>query len=240
MATREHVVVLTGAGVSADSGVPTFRGSEGLWEGARPEEVATPEAWRRDPARVWRFYQARRAKLAGVQPNAAHTALADFERRLMAADLGFTLITQNVDDLHDRAGSTVWHMHGELARLRCEACDASVVDREHVEPATFVPCAACGAPRLRPDVVWFGELPHHLDAIERALATCTRFLALGTSGQVWPAAGLLHAARAQGARTTVASLEPPDNLDVADTFVQGRAAEVVPPLLERLRAELGA
>src|SRR5262245_54893620 len=130
------VVVLTGAGVSADSGVATFRGAGGLWEGQRIEEVATPQAWRRDPARVWRFYQERRAALPGVAPNAAHRALADLERRLAAAGARFTLVTQNVDDLHERAGSrALVHMHGELAVLRCERCDARMRDLEHVDPA---------------------------------------------------------------------------------------------------------
>jgi NAD-dependent deacetylase len=237
---RAHLFVLSGAGVSADSGLATFRDAGGLWEGRRPEDVATPAAWAADRAGVWRFYQRRRAALAGVEPNAAHRALADLERRLGQRGIGFTLVTQNVDDLHERAGSRALHMHGELALLCCEACNARVRDLEHVDAAEFVACAACGHDALRPDVVWFGEVPFHLDAIERELRAATHVLAVGTSGQVWPAAGLLHAARAQGARTTVASLEPPDNLDVADTFVQGRAAEGVPPLLERLRAALGA
>jgi len=234
------VVVLTGAGVSADSGVATFRGGGGLWEGLRVEDVATPAAWQRDAARVWRFYQQRRAALATVAPNPAHEVLAALERRLLAAGAGFTLVTQNVDDLHERAGSRqLLHMHGELAVLRCEGCGASVRDREHLDPARFVGCAACGHARLRPDVVWFGELPYHLEAIEAALARCTHFLAVGTSGVVYPAAGLLAQAREVGARTYVQSLEAPENLHRADTFVPGRAAEALPPLLERLAREWG-
>ena len=236
---RPAIVVLTGAGISADSGVATFRGAGGLWEGRAVEEVATPEGWAAEPALVWRFYQERRGGLAGVEPNAAHRALADFEAGLDECGLAFTLITQNVDDLHERGGSrSLLHMHGELARLRCEACGHRRRDLEHTDPATFLPCPACAHPRLRPDIVWFGEVPLHLEAIEAALAGCTHFLALGTSGAVYPAAGLLSAARAGGARTWVSSLEEPENLHPGDTFVQGRAAQVVPPLLEGLLEEL--
>jgi NAD-dependent deacetylase len=233
-ASELAVVVLTGAGVSADSGLATFRGGGGLWEGQRIEEVATPQAWRRDPEGVWRFYQLRRAALATVAPNAAHLALAELERRLAAAGARFTLVTQNVDDLHERAGSrALVHMHGELALLRCERCDARLRDLARVQPAEFVPCAGCGYPRLRPDVVWFGELPYRMDAIEAALERCTHFLALGTSGVVYPAAGFLQLARERGARTWVQALERPENLHPADEFVPGRAAEVLPGWLER-------
>ncbi len=232
-----QVVVLTGAGVSADSGVATFRDAGGLWEGHRPEDVATPEAWAADPALVWRFYQARRAALAVVEPNAAHLALAAFERRAAARGHGFTLITQNVDDLHARAGSSApIHMHGELARLRCERCGAVRRDTTSVDPERFVTCGApgCGAGALRPDVVWFGEVPYRLDEIARALADCTHFLAVGTSGAVYPAAGFLAEVRRRGARTWIQALEPPDNLDASDRFVPGRAAEILPELLDEL------
>jgi NAD-dependent deacetylase len=238
-ARRAAVCVLTGAGVSADSGLATFRGGGGLWEGRSVEDVATPEAWARDPATVWRFYQMRRSALGAVEPNAAHVALAELERRLEAAGVGFMLITQNVDDLHERAGSRhARHMHGELARLTCEACGQRLVDRTSLDPDAFVPCPACAHPRLRPDVVWFGEVPHHLPAIDAAVRAATHFLALGTSGVVYPAAGLLEAARTFGARTWVASLDAPQNLHPRDAFVPGRAAEVVPGLLERLADEL--
>jgi len=231
-------VILTGAGISADSGVATFRGRGGLWEGRRVEDVATPEAWSRDPREVWRFYQLRRSALGAVEPNAAHRALARLERELAAAEVECTLVTQNVDDLHERAGSTPIHMHGELAVLRCERCGHTRRDREHLDAARFVPCPACAFERLRPDVVWFGEMPHHMDSIERALARCTHFAALGTSGAVYPAAGFLGAARSAGARTWVNSLDPPDNLHPADTFLPGRAAEVVPPLVDALVTDL--
>jgi NAD-dependent deacetylase len=235
---RAHLFVLTGAGVSADSGLATFRDAGGLWEGRRPEDVATPQAWLAERALVWRFYQERRAALARVVPNAAHVALAGLERRLAARGIGFTLVTQNVDDLHERAGSAPLHMHGELAVLRCEACGARLRDLAHTDPDRFVPCARCAAEALRPDVVWFGELPYHLDAIERALRAATHLLAVGTSGQVWPAAGFLEAARAWGASTWVQALERPANLHQGDRFRAGRAAEVLPGFLRELEEDL--
>jgi len=239
-ARRAHVVVLTGAGVSADSGVRTFRDHGGLWEGHRPEDVATPAAWARDRRTVWRFYQQRRAQLGTVQPNAAHRALAAFGARCTAArDAVLTLVTQNVDDLHERSGSVAVHMHGELAVLRCERCDARVRDLTQTAVDRFVPCASCRHDALRPDVVWFGEVPYHLDLIEQALSTCTHFLAIGTSGAVWPAAGMLGTARARGARTFVQALEEPHNLEATDDWRPGRAAEVVPALLDELARELG-
>ena len=238
LAQEAHVVVLTGAGVSADSGVATFRDAGGLWEGRSVEDVATPEAWRRDPALVWRFYQERRASLRSVEPNAAHLALAQLEARLGEAGGRFTLITQNVDDLHERADSrAIIHMHGELASLLCEGCGARVRDLERVDPERFLPCAACPHERLRPDVVWFGEVPYHFEHIEQALASVTHFVSIGTSGVVYPAAGLLGAARIAGAATWVNSLDPPENLDPDDEFVPGRASEVVPRLLDELFEE---
>lgn len=231
-------VILTGAGVSADSGVATFRGAGGLWEGHRVEEVATPEAWAADPVMVWRFYQMRRSALGEVQPNPAHHALARLEQELAAAGVPCTLVTQNVDPLHERAGSRPLHMHGELARLRCEACGAAVEDTEHTDEGEFVHCNACGHPRLRPDIVWFGEMPYHMERIEAALLECTDFLSVGTSGLVYPAAGFLAAARAVRARTIVNSLDPPDNLHPDDRFVPGRAADVIPPLVDELLAGL--
>lgn len=228
-----HLVVMTGAGISADSGVRTFRDSDGLWEGHRPEDVATPEAWARDPKLVWRFYQERRAQLATVEPNAAHLALVEAAKSLADRGDRLTLVTQNVDDLHERAGSTAIHMHGELAVLRCEQCGNKERDLERTEPDAFLPCAACSH-RLRPDIVWFGEVPFHLPEIESALLDCTHFVAIGTSGQVYPAAGMLQIARERGARTYVQALELPANADERDVFTAGRAAEVVPGLLANL------
>ncbi len=238
--TAREVVLLTGAGISADSGVATFRDADGLWEGHPVEQVATPQGWDQDPELVWRFYQERRSGLAQVEPNAAHRALVELEQRLIAADVGFTLITQNVDDLHERAGTRrLLHMHGELAVLRCESCGVRARDLEHLDPETFVPCGSCGHVRLRPDVIWFGELPYFLPEIEGAMGRCTEFLAIGTSGVVYPAAGLLELARECGARTWVNSLELPDNADRRDFFRPGRAAEVVPTLVTELIEALG-
>jgi NAD-dependent protein deacetylase/lipoamidase len=229
---KPSIVVLTGAGVSADSGLATFRGSGGLWEDQRVEEVATPEAWARDPEMVWRFYQMRRAALREVQPNAAHEALARLERELCAAGARVTLISQNVDDLHQRAGSEVLAMHGQLTRLRCEACGAHIVDRERLDPDRFIACEACGHERLRPDIVWFGEVPMHLEEIDKVVRTATHFLSSGTSGAVYPAAGLLALARQWSAETIVNSLDEPANLSREDRFLPGHATEVVPALVE--------
>ena len=234
------VVVLTGAGISADSGLATFRGAGGLWEGHAVQDVATPEAWARDPALVWRFYQVRRRFLGSVEPNDAHRSLVRLESALAAAGGRFTLVTQNVDDLHERAGSRPLHMHGELLRLCCEACGEGGRDSERFDPDAFLPCASCGHPRLRPDVVWFGEMPHHLEEIQDALETCTHFLAIGTSGAVYPAAGFLDLARDFGAHTIVNSLDEPDNLHARDLFLPGRAVEVVTTLVEELLGEVGA
>lgn len=236
--TAQHVVVLTGAGVSADSGVRTFRDAGGLWEGHRVEDVATPEGWDADPRLVWRFYQERRKQLRSVQPNTAHTALATFARAAQAAGHAFTLVTQNVDDLHQRAGSDVLAMHGELQKLRCEQCGHVLVDTLHVDPGRFVPCPECAHARLRPHIVWFGEMPFFLPEIERALAACTQFVAIGTSGQVYPAAGMLAQARSRGAATWVQALEAPTNLTAGDRFRPGRAALVVPELLGELASAL--
>ena len=226
--------MLTGAGVSADSGVATFRGAGGLWEGRPVEDVATPEAWARDPEGVWRFYQLRRSALRSAEPNAAHRALARLEVEIARRGGRCTLVTQNVDDLHERGGSAPIHMHGELGVLRCEACGSRGRDLENLDPGAFVPCSACGFERLRPDVVWFGEIPYHLDAIEAALVSCTHFVAVGTSGVVYPAAGFLDAARRVGAHTVVNGLDEPENLAPGDRFLPGRAAEVIPRLVDEL------
>ncbi len=230
--------VLTGAGISAESGVQTFRGAGGLWEGRRIEDVATPEAWRRDPASVWRFYQLRRGALRGVAPNAAHFALAKLEREWRAKGGAFVLVTQNVDDLHERAGSTPVHMHGELSVLRCERCGASVRDLERCDPSEFAACASCAHERLRPDVVWFGEVPYELDRIQLALSRASHFVAVGTSGVVQPAAGFLELARTFGAKTWVNSLDAPENLDPRDRFRAGPATEIVPSIASELLGEL--
>ena len=222
--TAPEIVVLTGAGISQESGLATFRDPGGLWAHVRIEDVATPEAFARDPARVQAFYDARRAQLldGAVQPNAAHAALAQLEWRHPAR---LTLVTQNVDDLHERAGSgNVIHMHGALRRARCLACGASSPWDAAIGPADA--CPACGArERLRPDVVWFGEMPMRMDEIEAALDACGLFVSIGTSGAVHPAAGF--AARAAGrAETVELNLEPSGGR--FDRATYGRATEIVP------------
>ncbi len=205
MSEVQSIVVLTGAGISADSGLATFRGADGLWEGHRVEDVATPEAFRRDPALVQAFYDARRARLKDVEPNAAHRALARLDSRWTGELL---VVTQNVDDLHERAGARrLLHMHGELSSAWCLACDARMLWRE--ELSSGPPCPACGeAGRLRPDIVWFGEMPYEMERIDRALMACDLFVSIGTSGAVYPAAGFVQTARYAGARTLELNLEP--------------------------------
>lgn len=232
---RTRVVVLTGAGVSAESGVPTFRGPGGLWEGRRAEEVATPEAFRRDPAMVWRFYNARRRALNAVEPNPAHRALVDLERSLDPGS--FTLITQNVDDLHQRAGSrAVVPMHGELRKVRCTGCGRV---EERLDQLTDLPRCTCGA-LLRPHVVWFGEMPLLLGEISQALRRAQLFLVIGTSGQVYPAASFIFDARAAGARTVGINIEEPEDTWLYDEFHVGPAGVVLPPLVEKWRRAASA
>ena len=225
-----RVVVLTGAGISAESGVPTFRGPDGLWEGHRVEDVATPEAFETDPDTVLAFYDARRRVLETVQPNAAHRALARLEGAIGDRLL---VVTQNVDDLHERAGSrNLVHMHGELRRALCTACGA--------RPAWVAdliarpPCPVCGERMLRPDVVWFGEMPYELDRIERAIIACDVFVSIGTSGAVYPAAGYVALAAAFGARTVELNLEPSDAAVPFDDARAGRAGELVPAWVEEM------
>ncbi len=227
-----RVVVLTGAGISAESGLPTFRDADGLWEGHDPMTVATPEAFDADPDLVHRFYDARRAVLSRVQPNAAHVALARLEEHL-GEDL--FLVTQNIDDLHERGGSRrVHHMHGLLRSAWCVLCDARhpwtdpLVDR----PA----CPGCGRPGLRPDVVWFGEVPHGMEEVQQALFECDLFVAIGTSGLVYPAAAFVHFAIGNGADTLELNLDP----DPVSDFTQSRrgpASENVPAWVDELVAD---
>jgi NAD-dependent deacetylase len=199
------IVILTGAGISAESGLATFRGPDGLWEGHRVEDVATPEAFARDPALVQAFYDARRARLKQVSPNAAHVALARLDAE-WPGDL--LIVTQNVDDLHERAGARrVLHMHGELNSAWCLACDARM--RWEADLGDRPACPACGvAGRLRPDIVWFGEMPYEMERIDRALMDADLFVSIGTSGAVYPAAGFVQTARHAGARTLELNLEP--------------------------------
>jgi NAD-dependent deacetylase len=206
--TTPHIVILTGAGISAESGVPTFRGSDGLWEGHRIEDVASPEGFQRDPALVQHFYNQRRAALTKVEPNAAHLALARLEQAL--GEDHVTLITQNVDDLHDRAGSKhLLHMHGELLKARCLACNAvSPWAADILDDSICPACSTKG--KLRPHIVWFGEMPLYMDEIESALIRVDLFVAIGTSGKVYPAAGFVRMAAHSGADTIEFNLEPSD------------------------------
>ena len=222
--------MLTGAGISAESGVPTFRGAAGLWEGLDPMQVATPEAFEADPALVHRFYDARRAALPGVRPNAAHLALARLEEEL-GDDL--LVVTQNVDDLHERAGSRrVHHMHGRLAAAWCTACDTRHAWTGPL--GDLPPCPTCGARALRPDVVWFGEVPHGMDEILRALWDCDLFVSIGTSGVVHPAAAFVQHAVASGADTLELNLEPSEGAGDFRRSRQGPATELVPAWVEEL------
>lgn len=233
---QTRVLVMTGAGISAESGLATFRGAGGLWDGQPVERVATPEGFAADPALVWRFYSERRAQAAAALPNRAHRALAELEERLGDR---FLLATQNVDGLHQRAGSRrVVEMHGSLWRTRCAVCSAqSFEDRSRVEPP-LPRCARCGG-LLRPAIVWFGELLERADTrrIERFIGSSPAgrsplvFLAVGTSGNVWPAAGYVGLARGAGADTWLVNLDPAENVGAFDHFVQGPAGEVLAPLL---------
>ena len=230
MAIR-NIVVLTGAGVSAESGLATFRGPDGLWEGHRVEDVCTPEAFRRDPALVHAFYDARREKLGSVKPNAAHEALA----RLDADWPGeLLLVTQNVDDLHERAGSRrLLHMHGELARAWCVACDERFTWTGPMGESAI--CRSCGTPgKVRPDIVWFGEMPYEMERIDEALRRCELFVSIGTSGAVYPAAGFVQTARYCGADTLEINLEPSLGSYLFDESRVGKAGDLVPSWVDQV------
>jgi NAD-dependent deacetylase len=224
------IVILTGAGISAESGLATFRGPDGLWEGHRVEDVCTPEALARDPLLVHRFYDERRAKLAEVAPNAAHQALAALD----AAWVGDLLIvTQNVDDLHERAGARrLVHMHGALNSALCAACGKAAPWSGALSPGTA--CAGCAAPRLRPDIVFFGEMPYEMDRIYDAIAEADLFVSIGTSGAVYPAAGFVQTAREAGARTIELNLEPSAGSALFDESRMGPATRLVPDLVREL------
>lgn len=231
MSEIRNIVILTGAGVSAESGVPTFRGPDGLWEGQRVEDVATPEAFRRDPALVLDFYDQRRANLAKVEPNAAHQALARLDAKWKGKLL---IVTQNVDDLHERGGAErLLHMHGELKSGWCQACG----ERHPFEGAmaTHPACAACGeSGYIRPDIVWFGEMPYRMEEIDEAIATCDLFVSIGTSGAVYPAAGFVQSARYAGARTLELNLDPSEGSIYFDESRMGKAGDLVPEWVDEV------
>ena len=222
----DSLFVLTGAGISAESGLPTFRASDGLWAGHRVEDVCTPEALEQNPALVWQFYSERRAQGQKADPNPAHMALADLERQLGDR---FFLCTQNVDDLHERAGSTrLVHMHGELAKSRCEQeCGhPPIEDRAVYKSLAEVGHCACGA-RLRPHIVFFGEIPLEMDRIQREISKASLMLVVGTSGSVYPAANFVHWSRQNGARTVYLGPEPPLNASAFTHVVEGKAGETL-------------
>jgi NAD-dependent deacetylase len=226
----DRVFVLTGAGISAESGLPTFRASDGLWAGHRIEDVCTPEAWENDPELVWQFYSARREAAEKALPNPAHIALAELEQRLGES---FFLCTQNVDDLHEKAGSRrLVHMHGDLFTSRCSAgCGRPhFSDRAlHMTKAAIARCG-CGA-MLRPHIVWFGETPLEMDRIADEIRRATVMLVVGTSGSVYPAANFVHWARQAGARTVYVGPEAPLNAAAFTNVVTGKAGEILPDLL---------
>jgi NAD-dependent deacetylase len=225
------IVILTGAGISADSGVATFRGSDGLWEGHRLEDVATPEAFVRNPALVHAFYDARRQRLAEVEPNPAHVALAELERRWQGKVL---LVTQNVDDLHERAGSAnLIHMHGELKKGWClTCCERFAWGGPMGEGAQCPSCEMTG--KIRPDIVWFGEMPYEMERIDEALRACDLFVSIGTSGAVYPAAGFVQTARYVGARCVELNLEPSQGSLFFHETRLGKAADIVPAFVAEL------
>ncbi len=233
-AGTSRIVILTGAGISAESGIDTFRAAGGLWEQHRVEDVATPEGFARDPDLVLGFYDMRRAALGSVAPNPAHMALARLEREF-AREQGreLLLVTQNVDDLHERGGSQrVLHMHGELRSALCTSCgmrsrwDRPMIDRP--------PCPVCRARALRPDVVWFGEMPYRMELIYAALEACDLFVSIGTSGAVYPAAGFVEEARAHGARCLELNLEPSEGSRLFHETRLGPAGALVPQWVDEV------
>ncbi|UJF25175.1 NAD-dependent protein deacylase [Suttonella sp. R2A3] len=227
-----EVVVLTGAGISAESGLATFRGDDGLWENHRVEDVATPEAFVRDPELVQRFYNQRRQQLLNpeIAPNPAHVALAELQR---AKPGKVFIVTQNIDDLHERAGAEVRHMHGELLNIRCMACVQIQRTSHDVDETTQ--CSYCGVQgQMRPDIVWFGEMPYFMGEIEHALAQAEQFVAIGTSGLVYPAAGFVAQAKDYGARCVEINLEPTAVSSIFDQGYYGAASEEVPRWVETL------
>jgi NAD-dependent deacetylase len=230
-----NIVILTGAGISKESGLHTFRDGDGLWAKHRIEDVATPEAFARNPALVQGFYNARRAQLRDptVQPNAAHRALAELEANWPGS---FLLVTQNIDDLHDRAGSRrLIHMHGELMKARCLRCGAVSEAGGDLSPET--PCPACeAAGGMRPHVVWFGEMPLEMDRIAAALDACDLFVSIGTSGAVYPAAGFVQEVRHR-ADTLELNLEPSEGSHLFDEARHGPATRLVPAFVREMLAK---
>ncbi len=237
--TYNHIVILTGAGISAESGLATFRDSNGLWCNHRIEDVATPEGFAADPALVHQFYNLRRKQAQEVHPNAAHKAIAEFASEHTGT---LTIITQNVDDLHERAeeglamppGYKLLHMHGELKKARCVATDEIFEWSDDMDASTLCPC--CSKPgRLRPHIVWFGEMPLHMDLIQHLLARCDLFLSIGTSGNVYPAAGFVQQVRFMSVgHTAELNMEPSQGHTQFHEKIYGPATQTVPAYLRKL------
>ncbi|WP_114965473.1 NAD-dependent deacylase [Alkalilacustris brevis] len=226
----DNIVILTGAGISAESGLGTFRDAGGLWSQYDLEDVATPEGFARDPGLVHEFYNARRANMLAARPHAGHEALARLQRHWPGR---VTLITQNIDDLHERAGARdVIHMHGELSRALCAACEHRWDAPAEMQPDA--PCPQCAAPQTRPDVVWFGEIPYHMERIGKALSEAQLFVAIGTSGAVYPAAGFVAEAAQAGARTIEINLERSEVAGLFDEHILGPASQLVPEWADRM------
>lgn len=234
MPLPRSIVVLTGAGISAESGLGTFRDEDGIWTKYPLEDLATPEGFARNPDFVHSFYNARRAQLRTAKPNPAHAALARLEAACIEAGSDFLLVTQNVDNLHEQAGSrNVLHMHGELSKVRCMNC--TTVTHWEADISRQTVCTECGATgQVRPHVVWFGEIPLYMDTIGRSLTHCQLFVSIGTSGSVYPAAGFVQEARYGGARAVELNLEPSETHFVFDEALYGPASDVVPAWVERL------
>jgi len=236
--TRKQIVILTGAGISAESGVSTFRDAGGVWAKYDYRDVATPEGFQENPEMVHEFYNHRRASLASAKPNAAHFALARLEEQFVRVGGNLTLITQNVDDLHERAGSkSLLHMHGELTKIRCNYCNDVCHHAGDISVRTK--CIACNKTAgMRPHIVWFGEMPMFMDEIETAIACADLFVSIGTSGAVYPAAGLVTQARANGATAMELNLEESDNAHLFTKSRYGKAGEIVPEWVEDIIGEL--
>ena len=232
MTRYNHIVVLTGAGLSAESGLHTFRDKDGIWARYDYREVATPEGYHRNPVLVLNFYNERRRQNADVTPNAAHDALARLEAEYPGRVL---VVTQNIDPLHELAGSkNLVHMHGEVLKALCGACGRRhAIGHNDLTLETVCPvCAEAGT--MRPDVVWFGEMPYHMERIYDALGTCDLFISIGTSGTVYPAAGFVLEARRAGAHTVELNLEPSEGISGFHEVIHGRATEIVPAYVDRL------
>lgn len=231
MSRVRSIVILSGAGISAESGVDTFRAKDGIWSKYDYRDVATPEGFVRNPNLVFDFYNMRRRGLAMVKHNAAHDAVARLEREFTGE---FLLVTQNIDDLHERAGSNrMIHMHGSLKSALCTACEIRSEWADDMEQAST--CPACGTMGyVRPDIVWFGEMPYQMDRIDQALEACDLFISIGTSGNVYPAAGFVDLARAHGANTVELNLEPSEGHSVFHDAHYGKATKIVPDYVERI------